>query len=234
MPVTFILGRAGTGKTRHCLDALLNELDRSDESRRLLLLVPEQASFQMERNLVTRAARHGCWRAEVLSFSRLARRVFDESGRPPNVLRPTARALALRAVAEQAGGALRAFGASAGTAGFYAQLDRLVEELLAENVTPAQITEAAGRLPDASARRRVAALAEVYSRYLDWLEPQRLDPAQRLAALRERLTGSTWLPDALVWVDGFAGFGLFCSTANTEGSTSATDTSLVITPLIES
>jgi len=38
----------------------------------------------------------------------------------------------------------------------------------------------------------------------------------------------------LIVVVGLAGFGLFCSTANAEGATSATDTTLVMVPLIES
>ena len=40
MAVTFVLGRAGTGKTRHCLDAILGELGNTDDTRRLVLLVP--------------------------------------------------------------------------------------------------------------------------------------------------------------------------------------------------
>ena len=50
MAVTFVLGRAGAGKTHYCLHAILSELARPDELRRLIFLVPEQASFQMERH----------------------------------------------------------------------------------------------------------------------------------------------------------------------------------------
>jgi ATP-dependent helicase/nuclease subunit B len=206
MPVTFILGRAGTGKTRHCLDALLAELEKPEETRRLILLVPEQASFQMERTLALRAPRRGYWRAEVLSFSRLAHRVFDEVGHRPPVLRPTARALALRCVMGSDVNALEVFGASARTAGFFTQLDRLIEELLVENVTPEQLIQVAGGLKDPAAQRRIAALGHVYRDYVDWLGARRIDPAQQLATLRERLAGLAWLGEASVWVDGFAGF----------------------------
>jgi ATP-dependent helicase/nuclease subunit B len=205
MPARFILGRAGTGKTRHCLDALLAELEKPDEPRRLILLVPEQASFQMERTLALGAPRYGYWRAEVLSFSRLARRVFEQVGCEPVMLRPAARALALRSVVRGVTETSAAFGSAARTPGFFIQLDRLIEELLLENVTPADLTRAAGALKDAAAQRRVAALARVYGDYLEWLGPERIDPAQRLAVLREHLAGAGWLRDASVWVDGFAG-----------------------------
>jgi len=205
MPVTFVLGRAGAGKTRYCIDALLAELARP-ETRRLILLVPEQASFQMERTLAVRAPRHGYLRAEVLSFSRLARRIFADTGREPAVLRPAARSLALRCAAAGADAALRVFGRSARTPGFFAQLDGLIEELLLENVSPPQLARAAERLDDAAARGRVAALAALYARYLEWLGAARIDPAQRLALLRQRLAAADWLSAASIWVDGFAGF----------------------------
>ena len=52
MAVQFILGRSGTGKTSFCIksiiDALLEPVDRSP----LLLLVPEQATYQAERAIL--------------------------------------------------------------------------------------------------------------------------------------------------------------------------------------
>jgi len=204
--VTFILGRAGTGKTRCCLNALTAESAKPDDAGRLLFLVPEQSSFQMERELALRAPRQGYWRAEVLSFSRLTRRVFDELGRDPHTLRNSARALALRSAAAESPEDFQAFGAAANTPGFFKQLDRFLEELFAENVTPEEFQQAGERVEDAALRRRVEALARIYRRYMQWLGSDRLDPALRLVALRERLTELPWLNRAKIWVDGFAGF----------------------------
>ena len=206
MAVTFVLGRAGSGKTRFCLDAIAAELARPDETRRLLFVVPEQAAFQMERALALHAPRGAYWRAEVLSFSRLAQRVFNELGFEPPLLRPAARRMALRAVLESRPSAARVFGAAAGTPGFLAQLDRLIEELLREALRPENLQRGAAQMGDEGLRRRGRALAELYAGYLEWFGPERLDPAQRLAALRARLDELSWPAEAFVWVDGFAGF----------------------------
>lgn len=206
MGVTFILGRAGAGKTHYCLSAVLSELTRPAETRRLVLLVPEQASFQMERALATRAPGGGYWRAEVLSFSRLARRVFAQTGTEPNVLSAEARALALRAVVARSGGELRGLRKASRTSGFFVQLNRLIEELLREDVSPEALREAAERVDDGGSARKAREVAQLYAEYLAWLGPERVDAATRLAVLRERLAGSDWLRDAAVWVDGFAGF----------------------------
>ena len=142
----------------------------------------------------------------MLSFSRLAWRVFDETGRPPTFLSPQARALALRSLAAHAGPALRALRKAARTQGFFAQLDQLIEELLREDVTPAALLAAAEQLDDDAIARKVREISQLYTDYIAWLGPERVDAAARLAVLRDRLTRLDWLPEASVWVDGFAGF----------------------------
>jgi len=213
MSVTFVLGRAGAGKTHYCLSAIRQALTAGDDQHRLILLVPEQASFQMERALATTLPAGGYWRAEVLSFTRLARRVFDEVGAPSPVSSSTRR-LALRrllstdeatpATADRGG--LEVFRSSARTAGFHAAVDRLIEELLREAITPKELAEVAGRLNDAATGRKVRELARLYAAYLSWLGPRRVDSAGRLTALLAHLAGLEWLRQARVWVDGFAGF----------------------------
>jgi ATP-dependent helicase/nuclease subunit B len=206
MPVTFILGRAGAGKTRACLDALLAELARPDDTRRLILLVPEQASFQMERALAVRAPGHGYWRAAVLSFSRLAHAVFNETGSEPPELTARTRALALRRLVAQPGAELRVLRRAAATPGFFVELGRIIEELLRENVPPAELAAAAARTEHPAGTGKVHEIAALYAAYLAWLGPQRTDAAAQLAVLRARLADVGWLHGASLWIDGFAGF----------------------------
>ncbi len=205
MPVTFILGRAGTGKTHRCLADILAALETERDGAPLLWIVPEQATFQLERTLALRSPRNGYWRAEVLSFSRLARRLFTEIGREPPTIRPTARTLALRALGGQNPAYLRPFGAAATTPGFFTRLDRLIEELLRENISPDDLAAGAAKVDNPTARARFEALSRIFAAYLDWLGPERVDPAQWLGALRAQLPRIDWLSGARVWVDGFAG-----------------------------
>ncbi|MEW6250828.1 MAG: PD-(D/E)XK nuclease family protein, partial [Planctomycetota bacterium] len=208
MAVTFILGRAGAGKTHRCLSAIAAELARPNEERRLVFLVPEQASFQMERALALGAPRGGYWRAEVLSFSRLARRVFAQTGCEPEVISGATRSLALRLVVAQCRSHLHVLRRASETAGFVAELERLLEQLLREGVRPEDLSAAAAALPNARERtaEKTRDLARIYRAYLDWLGPERIDAAARLELLRARLDALAWLPQASIWVDGFAGF----------------------------
>lgn len=206
MPVQFILGRAGTGKTRACLDAVLAELAAGEDGPQLVLLVPEQASFQMERALATRAPRGGYTRAAVLSFSRLASRVFELTGGPPEMLLPRTRRLLLGQLVRERADSLSVLRPAAHVRGLYDELDRVIDALLREAVSPEQLRAAAEQVADGRSRRKVEEIAELYGAYVVRLGPQRIDAAARLALLRARLAGTDWLRGAHVWVDGFAGF----------------------------
>ena len=71
-----ILGRAGTGKTT----AVLSRLTKAGQRRKQVLIVPEQQSHEAERALCRAGGDRVSLYGEVLSFSRLANRVFLAAG----------------------------------------------------------------------------------------------------------------------------------------------------------
>jgi len=70
MAVQFILGRSGTGKTSRCIGAIVEAL-REDSGQPLIFLVPEQATYQAERAILSYERVAGFHRLHVLSFDRL-------------------------------------------------------------------------------------------------------------------------------------------------------------------
>ena len=78
MSVQFIFGRSGSGKTHYCLESVRSELRLSPTGPSLILLVPEQATFQIEQALLTDGSLAGYHRAYVVSFARLARLILQQ------------------------------------------------------------------------------------------------------------------------------------------------------------
>ena len=74
--LTILIGRGGTGKTT----AMLRRICQEGEHRPQVLLVPEQASHEMERRLCAQGGNRVSLFAEVLSFTRLANRVSAQAG----------------------------------------------------------------------------------------------------------------------------------------------------------
>ena len=101
-------GRAGSGKTT----AILREIAALSEKGegRQILLVPELNSHLMERRLAAATHNHGARTAEVLTFSRLADRVFSEvGGLAQQMLTPAGQLLTLQEAARRVQGGLSAW-----------------------------------------------------------------------------------------------------------------------------
>lgn len=203
-----MLGRAGAGKTHACVAGVLQALAAARTARdpqRVIFLVPEQASFQVERAVATQAPGGGYMHAEVLSFSRLAHRLLADLPRVPESMPARARQLVLRRIGHGLRHELQGLRRATDTDGFYVALSRLIEECLREGVTAAQLETAAAAATGAL-RTKLADLARFLAAYEQWLGPERADAAGRLAVLRARLEQVPWLRGASVWVDGFADF----------------------------
>jgi ATP-dependent helicase/nuclease subunit B len=204
--IRFIIGRAGSGKTRYCLDAIREALVTSPvDGPRLLLLVPEQAALQMERSIINAEGIACSHRAEVLSFRRLAHRVLES--RPAikrRALSETARAMILRHIVSTGEVSLNYYRQTGRLGGFIDEIGRAISELIQESITPAELRDCASDAPDDAQASKFADIAAVYAAYLDRLSDSILDPTQFLAIAREHLAHTTWIAGAHVWIDGFA------------------------------
>ncbi len=81
MAVRFLFGRAGSGKTYHCLRAIREQLlaDPIDGPAQILF-TPEQAAVQAERLLLSHKDLVGASRYHTMSFRRLQQMVLADTG----------------------------------------------------------------------------------------------------------------------------------------------------------
>jgi len=210
LSVRLITGRAGSGKTRFCLDEIRQELARDRaEGPRLIFLVPEQAALQSERLLLAQSDGATLGRCEVLSFRRLAQRILSEStGGMPTPLTPIGRQMAVRYLLGRHRQRFREFGRLADRGGFVAELASALSELFRESVSVERLDACAhaAESEDAPTFPRLHDLAILYREYCDYLGDDRVDPDGVLALARSRMAQAEWLRGARVWVDGFASF----------------------------
>ena len=82
MSVKFILGRGGSGKSTYMLEEI-KERVQDNETSPVILLVPEQYTFEMEKRmskLFTGEEKDKYLRARVLSFKTMSNIVFSNVG----------------------------------------------------------------------------------------------------------------------------------------------------------
>jgi ATP-dependent helicase/nuclease subunit B len=209
LSLRFILGRAGTGKTTYCLAQIAEELQARPQGSSIILLVPEQGTFQMEAALAAWPGLNGTMRAHVYSFRRLAWKVLQEAGgaaRPH--LREIGKRMVLRNLLEQRRDDLKVFYRAARQPNFSDSLARVIAEMKMYCLTPAQLTSAAAFIGAKNnlLRNKLEDLALLYLDLEQFLAGRFTDPEDYLNLLADRLAYSSTCLGSEVWVDGFSGF----------------------------
>ncbi len=214
MAVRFILGRSGTGKTSYCVKAIVDALVEGAGEQSLILLVPEQATYQAERAILSDKRVGGYSRLHVLSFDRLR---FLVSGK--NTARPAVSQLGQQMIIQRIlrdnGDRLKVFGSPAAPplirgAGLGRQMAETIAELSRYAKTPEDVEQLVGELQK-DERNNLAALkfadiGVVFKEYLRFIEGKFVDPDVQLSKSRVAISEAEFIKGASVWVDGFAGF----------------------------
>ena len=207
MGLKIVYGRAGSGKTSFCLDNIKNELIIGGKHP-LVLIVPEQFSLQAEKNLARAAGSAGIFRAEVLSFRRLAFRVFSEvGGISRRHLNAAGKSMLLFKIMDNLGSELKVFSRAALRKGFTETLSDAITEFKRYDITPEELIEATEKLEEGlPLKNKVCDLAVVYAEFEKLLHQNYMDADDDLVELYKKLDRSTQFDGADIWIDEFSGF----------------------------
>lgn len=110
MALQFVLGSSGSGKTEYIYERLVRQAGEHPK-KNYLVIVPEQFTMQTQQKLVELAPNHAIMNIDVLSFKRLAYRVFDDMGMQDiQVLEETGKTWCSQACTGTGGNAYRSSG----------------------------------------------------------------------------------------------------------------------------
>ena len=189
MQTRFLLGPSGSGKTFCCLAEARAILRQAPAGPPLFFLVPKQATFQLERQLLADESMAGYSRLDVISFDRLAEYVLARCGQAlPELLSEEGRLMVLRALLGQKRNELTLFRATARLRGFAQQLGGVIRELQRARISPEQL-RALSAQPAASHQlaAKLHDLAVLLGAYLSWLGEHRLQDKDELVTLATRV-----------------------------------------------
>ena len=184
-------------------EAILSRCVELSREGQVLLLVPEQYSHEMERKLCQLGGDAVSSRAEVLSFSRLAQRVFQELGgsaRP--VLDKGGRVLLMHLALKRLVPQLRVYRRSGTKAGFLTSLISTVDECKSYRITPELLIQA-GEENDTTTGERLHELGLIFSAYDAMVQQRAEDPRDRLTRLADILRGTDYFKGKHVLLDCF-------------------------------
>ena len=199
MTIEFVAGRAGCGKSRYVMDKIGALL--SDPLRKIIVIVPEQYTFQMERDIMVSCGVAGILGLSVLSFRRLVYRILEEAGgRAAPVVGAAAKCMTVRLALQRE--ELPSFKKSARAAGFDAQMAELLTDLKRYDVTAGSLEEKAGQLALPYLRDKLLDVTKVYRRYEE-IMAGRCDIEDIVNIAIENADKAPFLQGAHLIVDGF-------------------------------
>jgi ATP-dependent helicase/nuclease subunit B len=208
MAVQFVLGRSGTGKTMFCVRGIADALQESSEQP-LLFLVPEQATYQAERAILSDPRVGGYHRLHILSFDRLQLLLLGRHTARPAISR-IGREMLIHKVLRDTKDKLRIFGPSALLPGFARQMAGMISELHHYALVPEDVDELVGQLQqgegDRLAALKFADIALIFHRYSQLLEGRFIDPEAQVNAACKAVADMDFVKGARLWIDGFASF----------------------------
>lgn len=207
MSLQFIFGNSGSGKSGFLYETVLKQAAGQPEQN-FLVIVPEQFTMQTQRELVERQENHVIMNVDVLSFARLAYRVFDELGKQElAVLEETGKNLVLREVAERKKKELQVLGGSISKMGYISEVKSLISELMQYNVSPEDLEAFLSdeALPETLKLKLWDVLA-MYRGFEEYMEGTYITSEEVLSLLCETAEDSALIKDSVILFDEFTGF----------------------------
>ncbi|HEX8523631.1 MAG TPA: hypothetical protein VF669_15355, partial [Tepidisphaeraceae bacterium] len=215
MAVRFVIGRAGTGKTRHALRAMVDDMRAQPVGKPIWWILPKQATFSAERELACSSGLAAFSRARVVSFDELGREVLQEcrGGAVPEIT-ALGRQMLLGHLLRKLGPELRFFTGVARQPGLAARLDATFAEFdrcgkdaeTLEHLVGELRTSGRDDLETSLLADKVSDFHVLYRAYRAALGSERVDPHRRLEQVLACVHESKLVRDSTVYVDAFLEF----------------------------
>ena len=202
--LSFISGRASSGKSYEILNRI-EQLVKSGENP--ILLVPEQFSFQTEREVLSRLGDTLSQKVSVLSFTRLCdemeRRVGGICGK---TLTDADKLILMNKAIKNCFRELKLWNGYARSLSFARSMVSTVDEFKQHAIYPEDIDEASHKIENHALSLKLHDIALIYSSYNIIIAERFIDPNDRLDKLYNNLSQHKFFSGKTVFIDSFKGF----------------------------
>ena len=206
MALQLIYGNSGSGKSTYIYEKVI-QMAQADRRRNFYVIVPEQFTMQTQRELVRRSKNHVIVNIDVVSFERLAYRIFDELGIQNTVMEETGKSLVLRKIAEEKGKDLTVLRGNIRKMGYINELKSMISELMQYDISAEELEDFLHQLkPDSNLYYKLSDVHTMYAAFEEYLRGQYVTAERVLDVLAEAVDDSKLLRDAVFVFDGFTGF----------------------------
>ena len=198
----FVIGTAGTGKTTYITQSAARLAQ--DGTQPLLLLVPEQASFDYEKRMLRALGPRLAQNVEVFSFSRLAETTLGFQALPP--IDDAGRAVLMSVALESLSEKLEVYGRYVKSLSVANELLRLSSEFKRCMLSPAAVQTLAAGMTDCFLKHKLSEIGLILETYDALVAQSYSDETDALTRLADYLTDNAVFRGRTVLLDAFSGF----------------------------
>ncbi len=206
MALTFIYGNSGNGKSEYIYSRVTRQAEAAPYQR-FFVVVPEQFTMHTQKRLTEHSANGVIMNIDVVSFERLAYRVFDELGIHPAVMEETGKSLVLRRIVAEHEKELTVLKGNLKKMSSIGELKSMISELMQYGVTPEELeTFIAGMEEESALKYKISDILSVYRSFENFLQDHYVTAEKIPELLMEAADSSALLKDAVMIFDGYTGF----------------------------
>ena len=200
----FIFGRAGFGKTTKIQEIVKECLQRN--LKKIMLIVPEQSSFDTEKNILNLFGPQIAAKIQVTTFTRLVDLISRQDGRLlgkkiNNIDRNLLMSLAIDKVADK----LELYSGQVGKTEFIEIMVSALSEFKMCNITCSALLNAPLK-EDLILKKKIYETTQILESYESLLKDAYIDPLDDLTRLANQICKLGFFYDYTVLLDGFDGF----------------------------
>lgn len=207
MSLQFYIGASGAGKSTKVYSDMLRRAQK-EYNTRFFIVVPDQFTMQTQRVLCELSETGGIMNVEVVSFGRLAHRIFEELGFEglPR-LDDTGKNLILRRVAGECEEELGMIRAKLKKTGYIAQIKSMISEFAQYGISPDDLDECMALSEGkGNLSAKLKDLQILYRGYQDYIRGHFITTEETIDILVQNVRNSKLLKGSVVIFDGFTGF----------------------------
>ena len=207
MSLQFIIGSSGIGKTHYACEQIIRE-SMENPQHLYYIIVPEQFTMQTQKNVVEMHPGKGILNIDVLSFQRLAYRIFEETGGAREVLLDdTGKSMVLQKLVQQHRKNLPYLGSQMNKPGYLDEVKSLISEFMQYDIREAELKDMLDKTgADSLLHMKMQAVGVLYQAFLQYLEGHYMTGEGVMDALKKAIPFSDKLKKSVLLLDGFTGF----------------------------
>lgn len=205
--IQIIEGPSGSGKSYLVYKEMI-EASIKEPEKKFFLIVPEQFTMQAQRDIILLHPNHGTMNIDIVSFNRLAYRVFEELNiRCGHVLEDFGKSMLLQRILMENRRELPVFGACLNKAGFIDELKSLLTELFQYRVGREAIQQVYESMSGhGMLKHKLHDLLLVYDVFQKEIQGRYIIAEHTLEMLAAYVPESALLQDSVIYLDGYTGF----------------------------